>query len=219
MTQWCSVVADRPRNRLLQDLDTHTSAGGAPISMTAQKEELFLKHDSQKIAKAMNVVGLRRIFGLTTLLLDRLQHLTHATRDENDDTSWIDSACSKTMANLEHLLRCLQQATLDALISDMVKSMELEVARWQQYWQQRRAVFHGWFSEWPNGQPPLNTTMPWNVKPSLVVLWGVCWMFFEGDDAWMTHKPPPPQSQVMEWQPEQVATSRMICPRILGIHR
>lgn len=51
-----------------------------------------------------------------------------------------------------------------------------------------RAVFgSGWFFEWPSGQHPLNTTWPWaDVKPSLMVLWGVCWMFFptpygEGD--------------------------------------
>jgi hypothetical protein len=43
-----------------------------------------------------------------------------------------------------------------------------------------RAVFGvGWFFEWPSGQHPLNSTWPWaDVKPSLLVLWGVCWMFF-----------------------------------------
>ena len=42
-----------------------------------------------------------------------------------------------------------------------------------------RAVFGvGWFFEWPSGLHPLNSTWPWaDVKPSLLVLWGVCWMF------------------------------------------
>jgi hypothetical protein len=31
--------------------------------------------------------------------------------------------------------------------------------------------------EWPDGHRFLSTTMPWNIPPSLVVLWGVCWMF------------------------------------------
>ncbi|TVY49764.1 Zinc finger protein [Lachnellula occidentalis] len=36
----------------------------------------------------------------------------------------------------------------------------------------------GWFFEWPGGKRPLNSTWPWaDVKPSLLVLWGVCWMF------------------------------------------
>lgn len=36
----------------------------------------------------------------------------------------------------------------------------------------------GWFFEWPGGRHPLNSTWPWTeVKPGLLVLWGVCWMF------------------------------------------
>ena len=34
------------------------------------------------------------------------------------------------------------------------------------------------FTEWPGGRRPLNTTWPWDVKPALMVLWGVCWMFY-----------------------------------------
>jgi hypothetical protein len=38
---------------------------------------------------------------------------------------------------------------------------------------------YGWFFEWPDGRPPLSTTWPWaDVRPALVVLWGVCWKFF-----------------------------------------
>lgn len=33
------------------------------------------------------------------------------------------------------------------------------------------------FSEFPNKHRPHCTTMPWNIRPALVVLWGVCWMF------------------------------------------
>jgi hypothetical protein len=46
-----------------------------------------------------------------------------------------------------------------------------------------RAIFGiGWFFEWPSGRHPLNSTWPWaDVKPSLLVLWGVCWMFYPTD--------------------------------------
>ncbi len=35
------------------------------------------------------------------------------------------------------------------------------------------------FSEFPRGLRHLCTTMPWTIWPALVVLWGVCWMFFD----------------------------------------
>ena|SRR5579871_2436517 len=35
------------------------------------------------------------------------------------------------------------------------------------------------FSEFPNRLRPPCTTMPWTIWPVLVVLWGVCWMFYE----------------------------------------
>jgi hypothetical protein len=33
------------------------------------------------------------------------------------------------------------------------------------------------FGGFQNRERPRCTTMPWNIWPSLVVLWGVCWMF------------------------------------------
>lgn len=36
------------------------------------------------------------------------------------------------------------------------------------------------FAEFPNRRRPKCTTMPWNIWPSLMVLWGVCWMFYPG---------------------------------------
>lgn len=38
-------------------------------------------------------------------------------------------------------------------------------------------LFSGNVSEFPNKHRPPCTTMPWNIRPALVVLWGVCWMF------------------------------------------
>jgi len=34
------------------------------------------------------------------------------------------------------------------------------------------------FSEFPGGIRPPCITMPWTIWPALVVLWGVCWMFY-----------------------------------------
>lgn len=82
------------------------------------------------------------------------------------------------MANLEHLLRCLKQIALDAIIRYYLTIVEAHILHWHHYWQYQKRIDEGWFAEWPNGQRPLSTTWPWNVKPSLLVLWGVCWMFY-----------------------------------------
>jgi hypothetical protein len=39
-------------------------------------------------------------------------------------------------------------------------------------------VFFYSFSEFPRGMRHICTTMPWTICPALVVLWGVCWMFY-----------------------------------------
>ncbi|KAI4286996.1 MAG: hypothetical protein L6R35_003753 [Caloplaca aegaea] len=90
----------------------------------------------------------------------------------------------KSVANLERDLKYLQRAAFEALIFHGLRSLEEHVQQWhhQQWhrqWQQERQLDFGWFSEWPNGRRPLSTTWPWNIKPSLVVLWGVCWMFYD----------------------------------------
>lgn len=48
----------------------------------------------------------------------------------------------------------------------------------------------GWFLEWPGGQRPLNSTWPWSgVKLSILVLWGVCWMFYMRIGCWQQGQP------------------------------
>jgi hypothetical protein len=38
-------------------------------------------------------------------------------------------------------------------------------------------LYLAFFFEWTDGQRLLSTTMPWNIPPSLLLLWRVCWMF------------------------------------------
>jgi hypothetical protein len=33
-------------------------------------------------------------------------------------------------------------------------------------------------SKFPDGDEPACMTMPWNILPALIVLWGVCWVFY-----------------------------------------
>lgn len=43
-----------------------------------------------------------------------------------------------------------------------------------------------YIDEWPDGHRLLSTTWPWNVKISILVIWGVCWMFY--GEAWDSYE-------------------------------
>ena len=55
----------------------------------------------------------------------------------------------------------------------------------RQYQRHRQRITKDWFTEYARNQRPLSTTWPWSIKPSLAVIWGVCWMFYgdEGSNA------------------------------------
>jgi hypothetical protein len=56
-------------------------------------------------------------------------------------------------------------------------------------WQAPASFNEDYFSEWPGGRRPLSTTWPWNVKPSLLVIWGVCWMFYYANEELRRRRP------------------------------
>ena len=78
--------------------------------------------------------------------------------------------------NLEHLLLRLQGELLRLLVAQLVKLVHQHVSECQKD-QSRHA--EEWFFEFPDARHPLSTTFPWNIKASLAVLWGVCWMFYD----------------------------------------
>lgn len=174
-------MADRPR--LLHDLNSHAQPSGDSILKVAAQDLLFLQYDSEFAASTCTTATLSHILDLTTLVLDRLPGTQSGNSGKIGDDGCEYLKCEKLLANLEHLIRCLQQALVVALINRAL--IQLNLVLLHQYWQQHRQLSdEWWFAEWPNGQPPLNTTWPWNVKPSLVVLWGVCWMFYDDNDFW-----------------------------------
>ena len=79
------------------------------------------------------------------------------------------------IANLQHLLLCLLSQLLRQLIHFCIELVRDHIAECQKL---RKRSREDWFFEFPDAQPPLSTTWPWAIKPSLAVLWGVCWMFF-----------------------------------------
>ena len=84
--------------------------------------------------------------------------------------------------DLHHLLWSLQTAALKAIIHRFLKIVEVHTLHSHVRWQHAKRIGEGWYAEWSNCHRPLSTTWPWNIKPSLLVLWGVCWMFYGPSD-------------------------------------
>ena len=154
-------------------------------SSAATCDHLFLAYNARAVTRFKNVDGLRHIYDLTTMLLARLPS-SAGDRSKSGllpEPLFAPSSPSlnqeKCIANLDHILRCLRQAALEALIHHGMKALEEDLKQWHQSWLCGRQLDRGWFSEWPGGRRPLSTTWPWNIRPSLVVLWGVCWMFYD----------------------------------------
>lgn len=172
--------ADSLRLSLLNDLDIHVQCGGHSLSTVAAQDRLFLDHEFILAGILNSLDKSYCIFDSTTALLNRLQTLSGSDdRQPNGYDNECDNfKCEKFLANLEHLLRCLKQIALDAIIRHYFGLVAAHIFHWHNYWQHQKRIDEGWFAEWPNGQRPLSTTWPWNIKPSLFVLWGVCWMFY-----------------------------------------
>lgn len=151
------------------------------MRVLASDDQLFLKHHIHKLVSHAHHAS--HVLDLTTLLLDRLQNGHDIDGNswrygEENNASWDPIDHEKFIANLEHLLLCLQQAALQSFISLGLGILEAELHHWYHCWQQQEQFHDGFYTEWPSGRRPLSTTWPWNIKPSLLVLWGVCWMFY-----------------------------------------
>lgn len=79
------------------------------------------------------------------------------------------------LANLEYLLLCLRGQVLFTLF---IGNASAEIIRHIIECQRQRVrSYKQWFFEFPDARHPISTTWPWSIRPSLAVIWGVCWMF------------------------------------------
>ena len=170
---------------LLDKLEICTRAQGPSVASIAADDKRFLQYDARHELASKDTSVLGKVLDLTTALLNRLQqcvvNMAAFPADSADtlgQSSWANSSYQRATANLEHMLRSLQHAAIGALAYYYLKVVEAEFGPWHSNWQQRWQTGDAWFTEWPSGRRPLNTTWPWDVKTSLLVLWGVCWMFY-----------------------------------------
>ncbi|KAF3042975.1 hypothetical protein E8E12_009492 [Didymella heteroderae] len=79
------------------------------------------------------------------------------------------------VANLEHLLLWLQGKLENALVRKARDELLYPMGDHTKN-QRKLLTCLDEFAEKPR---PLSISFPWTIKPSLAVLWGVCWMFYD----------------------------------------
>lgn len=174
---------------LLQELEGHRQRQQVPLVEVASHEELFLRHGNTLAEELLpcskaSLAQVAYLFDLSTLLIGRLESLAQGGSVAASVPCGLPGD-AKATANLTHLLLRLQYQLFRLLVNHGVQRIEAVAGRWREFWQQQRRLGDNWFAEWPDGRRPLSTTWPWNnIRPSLLVLWGVCWMFYDayGDD-------------------------------------
>lgn len=145
----------------------------------------------------MDLLHATHLLDVSTLLIARLENLrrrgqqwtpaeSHG-RGGGDVKSKLDSAggccysdCLQDgvfVANLLHLLRRLQHLLFQTVVHRALRQLE-EIAAHLHEGLLRELGRGRLYKEWPAGYRPLNTTWPWDIRPCLLVLWGVCWMFY-----------------------------------------
>lgn len=78
------------------------------------------------------------------------------------------------LANYEHLLMRLQSQLMTAL-----SRKALDLLLLGDYDKKQHRLL-SWFTEFSDKRRPLSTSL--DIKPSLAVLWGVCWMFYNNNN-------------------------------------
>ncbi|KAK4896149.1 hypothetical protein LTR27_006006 [Elasticomyces elasticus] len=151
-------------HRLLSKLDSqvHLISGHA-LSSIADQDTFFLGRRAHFHIKTLTLSALIE-------LLMNVKNLLHLV--QQPDHSFDDSY----LANLVHLLLCLHHQLLRLLIKKCIALIRRDDC-------QRDRKRRDWFSVFPDSKTPNCTTGPYVLRPSLAVLWGVCWKFKAGFDA------------------------------------
>jgi hypothetical protein len=151
---------------------------GDGLSTIAASSERFLKHHNSPVFEAFSLTQ----FAQLIVAVQEAINIFSACRSQYGD-AWLiaqglDSGLDideTFIANYEHLLVYLLAELAEALAR---KALE-ELLRGGYDKRQRKLL--AWFSEFAEKPQPLSTSFPWTIKPSLAVLWGVCWMFYDHD--------------------------------------
>lgn len=163
---------------MLSSVDTKLSPSGSKFSSIASSNKLFLKHRNSPIVEGSS---LNQTVQLLVTVQDCIDVLSECRCAYDDD--WLLAQGKDVglimdenfIANYDHMLQCLRAELIDALAR---KALE-ELLQGGHDKTQRKML--GWFTEFAGEARPLSSSFPWTIKPSLAVLWGVCWMFYDNN--------------------------------------
>jgi hypothetical protein len=164
---------------VLTSIDNTLNFTGNLFSTIAGNSELFLKHNHAPIYEGCSM---HETIQLLVAVFDAINVLSECRLQYGDEwlmAQGLDVGLSMDenfIANYEHMLLRLQTALIEALAR---KAFE-ELLHGGYDKKQRKLLT--WFTEFAEKPQPLSTSFPWTIKPSLAVLWGVCWMFYGSPD-------------------------------------
>ncbi|KAJ4362276.1 hypothetical protein N0V83_010369 [Neocucurbitaria cava] len=161
---------------MLSSVDDKLSPAETAFSSIAGRDKLFLKHSNAPIIEGCS---LNQIVQLLVTVQDAIDVLGDCRSQYGDD--WLRlqghdvglNIDENFIANYEHMLLRLRAELTEALAR---KALE-ELLNGGHDKRQRKML--NWFTEFAEKPRPLSTSFPWTIKPSLAVLWGVCWMFYD----------------------------------------
>lgn len=165
-------------SRLLDELNRSVKSEANSLITVAKDHKLFLARDSDF---QVELLPLRELTQLLVLVKDLLTTLSKArpcpVKTFSEGNALLDLLLDETKAaNLEHLLLCLKDQLLRLLVSKLVDFVRKQLVECQR---DKTRHCEEWFFEFPDARHPLSTTWPWSIRPSLAVIWGVCWMFYD----------------------------------------
>lgn len=163
-------------NRILSQIE-RSGTDSYSLDAVAKSDKLFLQRDTEFDLKPLCLGELTQRVIIIRDLLDSLKPKNRHDRVRTlCEANEILDADETYLANLQHLLLCLYHQLLGLLIEQVV-----ELAYRHLFECQKDQDKHGadWFFVFPDARHPLSTTWPWSIRPSLAVIWGVCWMFYD----------------------------------------
>ena len=159
--------------RTLNSIEAKVGARGTSLCAIAGDRKLFLK---QKAEISFETCSLNEVAQLLIAVHDAINVLQNC-REQFDDEWLVAQGHSAGidfdvvfLANYEHLLMRLQSQLVTTLSR---KALDLLLLGG---YDKRQHRLLSWFTEFSDKPRPLSTSL--DIKPSLAVLWGVCWMFY-----------------------------------------